>query len=42
MKKTLLPLKEDASNIDIQNCAIVVDAKIDGLIATLPGKVAAK
>ena len=42
MKKTLLPLKENASNIDIQNCAIVVDAKIDGLIATLPGKVAAK
>lgn len=35
MKKTLAPLKEDGSNIIIQNCAIVIDAKIDGLVATM-------
>ena len=42
MKKTLAQLKDDASNIIIQNCAIVIDAKIDGLVATMSERAAAR
>ena len=42
MKKTLAPLKENGSDIIIQNCAIVVDAKIDALVATMSERAASK